>query len=145
MLRPGDERCDVAAAVADAAKGEIEVAHDAEIPPVRMAHEMLVGILTSLIDNARQHGGESVRVRIETRLDRGSRPPRVELRLADDGPGISEANAPRIFTPFFTTAREKGGSGLGLSIARALVEAHGGTIELEPAERGATFLLRLPI
>lgn len=149
VLRPGGERCDLAAAVDDAAGRdggpEIEVDHAGGVPPVRMAREMLVGILTSLIDNARQHGGEAVRVRISSRLDAAARPPRVELRVADDGPGISEANAARVFKPFFTTAREAGGSGLGLSIARALVEAHGGTIDLEPAERGATFVIRLPI
>lgn len=151
VLRPGDERCDVAAAVDDAvgrADGRallLEVEHESGGQPVRVAHEMLVGILLSLIDNARQHGGEGVRLRITTRLDRQAQSQRMEVRLADDGPGISGANAPRVFTPFFTTARESGGSGLGLSIARALVEAHGGTLDLEPSDRGATFLMRLPI
>jgi len=64
--------------------------------------------------------------------------------VADDGPGISQANQPRIFTPFFTTARERGGTGLGLSIARSLLEAHGGSIELLGGGTGAVFRVVLP-
>jgi len=143
VMRPGDERCDVAAAVQEAVRRgglEAQVEQAEAGLAVRMAHETLVGVLLSLIDNARQHGGgDAVRLRIATRAEGD----RVEIRLADDGRGISAANAPRVFTPFFTTARESGGSGLGLSIARALVEAHEGTIDLTPSQRGATFLIRL--
>jgi signal transduction histidine kinase len=69
----------------------------------------------------------------------------VEIVVQDDGPGISPANAARVFTPFFTTAREQGGTGLGLAIVRSLVRAHHGEITLEPATRGARFKIDLPV
>ncbi len=150
VLRPGDERTRVADAVERAARRHreagthVEVEHDAAIGSVRMAEELLDEIVSNILDNARQHGGDGVHVVVGTRLDMLALPPEVEIRIEDDGPGISKANAARVFTPFFTTARERGGSGLGLSIARAQVEAHGGSIELAPSSRGAVFVIRLP-
>lgn len=92
---------------------------------VRMTQETFESLVTNLLENARQHGSSGVKVQISARaLDNNA----VEVTVADDGPGISAANQSRIFTPFFTTARETGGTGLGLSIVRSLVEAHGGTI-----------------
>jgi signal transduction histidine kinase len=109
-----------------------------------MASETFREILGNLLENARLHGGDEVRVCLSPRIDRSPGPATLVMTVADDGPGISEANAPRIFTPFFTTARARGGSGLGLSIVRSLLEAHGGTIELEPGSPGAVFTIRLP-
>ena len=106
--------------------------------------EILDEILTNLVDNARQHGGEGVSVRIEARPGPAAGRPSVAILVEDDGPGVSEANAPRIFTPFFTTARERGGSGLGLSIVRSLIEAHGGSIVFVPGPTGAAFRLVVP-
>jgi len=103
-----------------------------------MAAENLDEVLANLLENARVHGGPGTAVRIEAL-------PGGEVFVSDDGPGISEANASRIFTPFFTTARDRGGSGLGLSIVRSLLEAHGGSIELEPGGPGARFRIRIPI
>ena len=64
--------------------------------------------------------------------------------VADDGKGISKGDRARIFQPFFTGNRERGGTGLGLPIARSLLAATGGTIELEAGGKGAAFVLRLP-
>jgi signal transduction histidine kinase len=66
------------------------------------------------------------------------------VAFRDNGRGIAEGNRSRIFEPFFTTRREHGGTGLGLRIARSLIEAQQGTIELVPGSRGATFVLTLP-
>ena len=66
----------------------------------------------------------------------------VELRVSDDGPGVSKGIAPQIFDPFFTTRAQ--GSGLGLANVRKVVEAHGGNVELEERAPGAHFLIRLP-
>jgi signal transduction histidine kinase len=146
VARPGDETAPLGPVIAGLteryAKHGMNI-ETGELPGVAVAMpgEILEEILTNLIDNARQHGGESVHARIDAL--RKSRT--VELVITDDGPGVSEGNASRIFTPFFTTARERGGSGLGLSIVRALIEAHGGTIVYQPERGGATFRLTIPL
>jgi two-component system, OmpR family, sensor kinase len=61
----------------------------------------------------------------------------------DDGPGISPGNRDRVFDPFFTTRREQGGTGMGLAIVSALLQAHGGSIMLEQSDAGARFMVRL--
>ena len=68
----------------------------------------------------------------------------IRLDFRDSGPGIPDGNRDKVFRPFFTTARERGGSGLGLSIVRSLVTAHGGSISLEPSDNGAFFRIILP-
>ena len=68
--------------------------------------------------------------------------------MADQGPGMPEELRPRLFTRFFTTpspATGQAGNGLGLSIARAIVEAHGGQLDHEPGQpRGSVFSFTLP-
>lgn len=60
--------------------------------------------------------------------------------VRDDGKGISESNRARVFDAFFTTARERGGTGLGLTIAQSMLRAFGANLELLPAgEKGAAF------
>jgi signal transduction histidine kinase len=64
--------------------------------------------------------------------------------VSDSGRGIAADDLPRLFDAFFTTKHE--GIGLGLAVARSIVEAHGGRIWAEsPGGRGATFHLRLPV
>ena len=65
------------------------------------------------------------------------------LLYKDDGEGISSTNAEKVLAHFFTTNRNKGGTGLGLGIAKSLVEAHKGSIFLEPGIDGAVFRVRL--
>ncbi|HEU4780757.1 MAG TPA: PAS domain S-box protein [Steroidobacteraceae bacterium] len=67
----------------------------------------------------------------------------VEIRVTDNGPGVSPAIAERMFDPFATT--KKSGTGLGLAISRTIAHAHGGTLDLLPSTlRGASFQVRLP-
>lgn len=66
----------------------------------------------------------------------------TRIRVKDDGPGIAADLRPRLFEVLFTTKAK--GTGLGLPLCRRIVEAHGGTIELEPGEAGATFVMTLP-
>ncbi len=74
--------------------------------------------------------------------------PNVQISVSDDGPGVAEQDRSRIFERFARAdaarSRSHGGSGLGLSIARDIVEAHNGTLTLAEAERGATFMIDLP-
>jgi CheY-like chemotaxis protein len=68
------------------------------------------------------------------------------LEIADSGPGIPAAIVPRVFEPFYTTKAAGEGTGLGLSLCRGIVEAHGGTMRLHTeAGLGTLFLIELPI
>ncbi|XHF15044.1 ATP-binding protein [Archangium gephyra] len=101
--------------------------------------EVLEDIVWQLITNASQHGGEGVHVRLEADVA-GEGRGRVVVR--DDGKGISESNRARVFDAFFTTARERGGTGLGLTIAQSMLRAFGASLELLPPEQqggGAAF------
>lgn len=97
-------------------------------------------IMINLLDNAKQHGAKTVHIGLALEDDT-----HLVLRVEDDGKGISEANFDKVFLPFFTTRREEGGTGLGLGIVRSLVQAYGGDITAKPAEKGAVFVLILPI
>ncbi|HLL47006.1 MAG TPA: ATP-binding protein, partial [Longimicrobiaceae bacterium] len=71
-------------------------------------------------------------------------PRRIAIRVCDDGPGVSPAVRKRIFDPGVST--KKGGWGVGLSLSRRIVQdVHGGRLELENTERGATFVMLLPV
>ena len=98
-----------------------------------MAVETLDSVLNNLVDNARIHSHGKARAAVRLRRDGAL----VYIEVCDDGPGISEANQRRVFDRFFTTARDEGGSGLGLSIVKALVESHAGGLSLA-SRRGET-------
>ncbi len=98
-------------------------------------------VLINLIRNAREamlHSPRRDLAIVARRLPPGM----VEIAVADTGPGISEVVADRLFQPFVTTKRT--GMGVGLSICRTIIEAHGGrlTVERNP-DGGATFRLTL--
>lgn len=117
---------------------------DLDIPPdcrLPMGEEALETVLVNLFDNARQHAGPAARVTVTLRREGGD----AVLTVADDGPGVSAANAGRLFDPFFTTARGRGGTGLGLAIVRSLTAAHGGTAAAVPSPSGGVFVIRLPL
>ena len=107
---------------------------------VAMAPETLDSILSNLVDNARHHGGEGVTIRLNVKAgDRET----VYVQVIDDGPGVSEGNREKIFDRFFTTRRDQGRSGLGLSIVKALMEAHHGSIELSSRPGRTEFVIEL--
>ena len=97
--------------------------------PLPLAATGLRIVLQHLLDNARRHGAKRVTLT--------AAPGRLSVH--DDGPGVSEGNRDHIFTPFFTTTREDGGTGMGLTIAANLLGVHGGRISLVPNEAGALF------
>jgi signal transduction histidine kinase len=100
--------------------------------------ELLESVLWQLISNAHQHGGEGVRVRLVVEVLEGGRQARVTVK--DNGKGISDFNRQRIFDAFFTTARDRGGTGMGLTIAQAMLRAFGASLELLPSDgAGAAF------
>lgn len=102
-----------------------------------IAPEALDAVLCNLLDNSLQHGANQVQV--HTQLLAKS----LKLSLQDNGDGVSAANRDKIFTPFFTTKRNQGGTGLGLEIVVSLLRAYGGQIYLGDALTGAEFVIEL--
>jgi two-component system sensor histidine kinase HydH len=96
-------------------------------------------VLVNLFTNATHAMGG--RGNIQVAADAPS-PDLVRIRVRDEGPGVAVESRHRLFEALFTTKAK--GTGLGLALCRRIVEAHGGTIELEPGGDGATFLLTLP-
>jgi signal transduction histidine kinase len=92
----------------------------------------------ALLQNAAEVGAESVVIHV-SRTDDGLR-----ILISDDGPGVDEQIREQIFEPFFSTHRVESASGLGLAIARQMARAHGGSLDLVPSGRGASFELVLP-
>ncbi len=92
-------------------------------------------VLVNLLDNSVQNGATHAEFSVETD------PEAMRIYVADNGPGISAANASQLFTPFFTTRRAEGGTGLGLAIVSALLKAHGATVTLERSQPHAVFCL----
>jgi two-component system, NtrC family, sensor histidine kinase HydH len=105
----------------------------ADVDPDQVAR-----LLINLFVNAHQAMGG--RGRIHVQADRGER--ETHLRVWDEGPGVPVDVQHRIFEALFTTKAK--GTGLGLALCRQIAEAHGGTIALEPTDRGACFLITLP-
>ncbi|MBS9375434.1 sensor histidine kinase [Rhodococcus sp. B50] len=119
----------------------------AESAPVTVDPDRLGQVLANLLDNALRHTPEGGTVTVATcMLDRA----RTEITVADTGSGISSDHLDHLFDRFYRadTARDRnhGGTGIGLTIARALVEAHDGRIRAYSAGpgRGARFTLELP-
>ncbi len=82
------------------------------------------------------------RARIVTHAEKVDGGDRVAIVVADDGPGVPPEIAGTLFEPLVT--QSAGGTGLGLALARRIVDAHGGSIALVPTEAGATFRIELP-
>jgi len=83
--------------------------------------------LDNIVANASQHGGADVAVRVRGRSD----DERAGIDVRDDGPGIDPDNLPRVFERFFTTGGERGRTGLGLPLVRAIVESAAGEAKVE--------------
>jgi len=133
------------AARADAAGVAIECQAESAVPAT-CDMDRLRAALDNLLDNAVRHAprGSTVSVRVRRRDGLGI------VEIQDRGPGLERADLERVFERFYRAdaarARHSGGLGLGLTIARSIVEAHGGTIraESEPGQ-GATFIVELPL
>lgn len=117
---------------------------DGDLAPARANPEKLQRVLFNLIQNAIRHtpADGSVTVAAEARAGR------VEIEVADTGEGVAVPDRARVFEPFFRggerAARSGGGTGLGLTICRAIVEAHGGDIWLADSPQGTRVRFSLP-
>jgi signal transduction histidine kinase len=125
----------------------VEVALADGLPPILADGDQIAQVLINLLTNADQAieaAGTGGTARVTARLDRPGG--MVELRVADDGPGVPPAIRGRIFDPLFTTKAVGKGTGIGLAFCHRVVTAHGGRIRLEAGPgRGASFAIALPV
>jgi two-component system OmpR family sensor kinase len=141
---------DLSAVVTDAAAELEPMAGDHEISvsttggaEVDGARDELHRLVLNLLENALRHTDPGTAVEASVERSNGE----VVLAVEDDGPGIPETMADKVFERFFRGAGDRSGSsGLGLSIVRAVATSHQGTVTLEPPldGRGARFVVRLP-
>ncbi len=107
--------------------------------------ERLAQVVTNLLTNAIQYNQPEGEVRVKLESQSGL----AVLTVADTGQGIAAADLPRVFGRFYRADQSRtgaGNAGLGLAISKAIIEAHGGTIEVASAAgAGTTFTLRLPV
>ncbi len=111
-----------------------------DLPDARLDPDLFRHVVLNLVQNAIEAmpSGGSLAIAIRAVSGGGLR-----LAVSDEGVGVAPEDAPRLFEPFFT--RKQAGTGLGLAIARAIAEAHGGSIRYRPrAPRGSTFEVDLP-
>jgi len=117
----------------------ISVAEDRTMPPVALDPVRMRQVVVNLVANAVRHGGGTP-VCVEAHAANGS----LTIRVADKGPGIPADELPHIFDRFYKR-RGSSGSGLGLTIARTLVRAHGGDITVASGPgQGAKFTIEIP-
>ena len=112
---------------------------------VAASEDPLIQVFENILDNAASFSPEGSTITIRVAAEPGA----VATRVADQGPGIPEANLSRIFDRFFThrpdaARREEGHTGLGLAIVSSIVDAYGGSIVVANGEKGAVFTVRLP-
>jgi signal transduction histidine kinase len=107
--------------------------------------ERLSQVVTNLLTNAIQYNQPSGEVRVKLESQTGL----AVLKIADTGQGIAPEDLPRVFERFYRADKSRtgaGNAGLGLSICKAIVEAHGGTMEVASKQNvGTTFTVRLPV
>lgn len=153
ILRPDKGYYDLEALVDDvigrlrplAEKHKIVVEIPDELPPVPLDYVEIDRVLSNLIENAVKHTPPGTEIRVSA----GRADKEIRIEVADRGPGIPPAALPRLFEPFFRVEREgprPKGTGLGLAVAKGLVEAHGGRIWAENRQGGgARFVFTLPL
>ncbi|HET9906207.1 MAG TPA: ATP-binding protein [Anaerolineales bacterium] len=136
------------AAKAQAKHISLNLELDPDLPPALTNEDRAIQVLTNLTGNALQYTHEGGNVTIFARHVNNE----IQISVHDTGIGISAEHLSRIFDRFYRVDKSRsrqsgGGSGIGLTIARALVEAHGGRIWAESAgeEQGSTFTFTLPV
>jgi len=123
---------------------EVTLTVDPDAPELELNANQMRQVFLNLLSNAVHAIAStgrpgSIRVQVRPWLEG------LAVRVTDDGPGMPDPVAQRVFEPFYTTKAEGQGTGLGLSISQGIVKEHGGRITLETAPgRGATFTVELP-
>jgi PAS domain S-box-containing protein len=132
-----------------ASKKGLRVEMDVEkgLPPVEADEENIHRVFTNLLSNAEKFTGEDAAIRVQARRASESR---VEVRVSDNGVGIPAEELGQVFDRFYRSQRTSsprfGGTGIGLSLVREILEAHGCTVRAEsPGGQGTTIVLTLPL
>ena len=127
----------------------VEFDYEADLPEVPVIGNQLQQVLMNLMINARQamkDGG-----RLIVKLKKNAETKTIDLSIRDFGPGIEQAKLRRIFEPFYSTKAGpdetgKGGTGVGLSTCKSIIDAHGGKIRVDSSVgKGTCFTLMLPM
>lgn len=121
---------------------ELKIEFDDNLPLVRVDFQLMAQAIANVLSNAAAHTPEHTGVDIACRAGRD----RIRLAILDHGPGIPAEVLPNLFTKFYRSPNAPtGGVGLGLPIAKAIVESHGGTIFVAAGTtQGACFVIELP-
>jgi signal transduction histidine kinase len=106
---------------------------------MRVSEENATIIFSNLADNAMRHGSSTLDI---SAAQQGNS---LLVKVIDNGEGVSPNNRTQIFDSFFTTRRDSGGTGMGLAIVRAMLDAHGGAVRLVDCEQGTAFELTIPV
>ena len=129
-------------ALAEAHKVSIRSDTVEELPAVMADRDRMEQVITNLLSNALKYTNPGTDVTVQTRANGGS----IRLSVIDRGPGIAKENLERVFDRFCQLAGAKKGTGLGLTICRALIEQHGGRIWVESElGHGSQFHIELPV
>lgn len=126
------------------AQHRIRVDAPYELPPLLMDYVEIDQVLSNLIENAVKHTPAGAGITVGVRVVEAS----AQIDVADDGPGLTAEALTRVFEPFYRANGHRAGrsTGIGLAVARGLVEAHGGRIWAENRpEGGARFVFTLPM
>jgi signal transduction histidine kinase len=147
VLRLQRDWCDLALVVSAAANclsrgPAVRIYVTAGLEPVWADHDRLEQVFVNLLENAASHGASPRGTDVTVRA--GGPPGWAEVEITDYGAGIPAGLAGKIFEPRVRGTTEVAGTGLGLPIARGIVEAHGGTLVVAPADPGASFVVALP-
>jgi signal transduction histidine kinase len=132
-----------------AVEKEIEIATDSKVFAVNGDRGKLKQVILNLLTNAIKYNRPDGKVHVRTELHIDDEGSMVQVAVADTGFGLSKQNQKQMFQKFFraaSTAGQTSGTGLGLVITKAIIEAHGGNIWLESEEGvGTTFFITLPL
>jgi two-component system sensor histidine kinase KdpD len=128
---------------------QVQVWVEDELPAIKVDEPTIAEVIYTLVDNAAKYSPPASTIRVSARPDEGA----IRLIVEDNGPGIRSDMRERVFEKFFRAMRDgdlgdrkSPGTGMGLAIARGIVQAHGGRIWIEDADghSGARFVVLLP-
>jgi signal transduction histidine kinase len=146
-----DETMEANRAVIDDCHCVVVKVVDPGLPRILGDSRALRQVIENLLCNAAKYGSKGSNwIGIFASKAAGNQPAAIEIRVSDRGPGIPADEQEHIFEPFFRGARamqdQIHGTGLGLSLVKKIVEAHGGSIRVKSAPmKGAEFIVRLPV